>query len=118
MRRFGLIGRTLKHSFSKKYFAQKFAEESINDCVYSNYELTSIDELPSLLASDTSIAGLNVTIPYKEQCLQFLYGKNKIVEKTGACNCISISDGKLYGFNTDAVAFQKSLQKKLQPQHQ
>jgi shikimate dehydrogenase len=118
MKRFGLIGKTLKHSFSQNYFSKKFARESISDCSYENFELSSINAFPALLSTHKDLHGLNITIPYKEEILPFLHKKNKIVEKVGACNCIKIVGGELQGYNTDAIAFQTSLQKKLQPQHQ
>lgn len=117
MKRFGLIGKTLKHSFSKTYFAKKFAEEGIRDCSYENFELSSIKEFPNLIAANPELKGLNVTIPYKEDVIQFLNFKNEIVEGTGACNCIKIEDGELFGYNTDVIAFRDSLQKQLRPFH-
>ena len=117
MKRFGLIGKTLKHSFSKGFFEKKFIEQGINDCSYENFELPSIDEFPNLIANNPGLKGLNVTIPYKEGVLQFLSSKNEIVEAIGACNCIKLIDEKLHGFNTDAVAFKNSLQKYLKPEH-
>jgi len=116
MRRFGLIGKTLKHSFSKTYFEKKFAEQKIEDCSYENFEMQTIDELPRLIANN-QLRGLNITIPYKEEVLQFLNLKNAIVEEIGACNCINIIGGELHGFNTDAVAFKNSLQENLKPHH-
>ncbi|HLX65878.1 MAG TPA: hypothetical protein VKR41_02750, partial [Puia sp.] len=68
MRRYGLIGYPLSHSFSQRYFTDKFEREGIKDCVYSNYSLGSIDELPAVLA-DAELSGFNVTIPYKEKVL-------------------------------------------------
>jgi shikimate dehydrogenase len=117
MKRFGLIGKTLKHSFSKTYFAKKFAEEGISDCSYDNFELSFISEFPGLIENIPDLIGLNVTIPYKEDVLQFLHNKNEIVTAIGACNCIKITNGKLSGYNTDAVAFKNSLQKQLKPFH-
>ena len=117
MKRFGLIGKTLKHSFSKTYFEKKFAEEGINDCNYENFELPSIDQFPKLIASNPELEGLNITIPYKEEVTQFLNFKNEIVKQIGACNCIKIINSELYGYNTDVIAFKESLQKKLQPFH-
>ncbi|MGZ3853098.1 MAG: shikimate dehydrogenase family protein [Flavisolibacter sp.] len=116
MKRFGLIGKTLKHSFSKGYFEKKFQELGITDSVYENYELPSIDQFPTLL-SNPEFRGFNVTVPYKEEIISFLDSKNDIVEAIGACNCIKVVEGKLHGFNTDAVAFKNSLQKYLQPNH-
>ena len=110
MNRFGLIGKTLKHSFSKSYFEKKFQELGITDSIYENYELSSIEQFPGLL-NNTEIRGFNVTIPYKEEIIPFLDSKNEIVESIGACNCIKVAEGRLHGFNTDAVAFRNSLQK-------
>jgi shikimate dehydrogenase len=117
MKWYGLLGKTLKHSFSKAYFANKFHQLHIVDCRYENFELASIDELPQLLKDHPSILGLNVTIPYKEEVLPFLAEKNDIVKEVGACNCIKISDGKLIGYNTDVTGFEQSLQKYLEPHH-
>jgi shikimate dehydrogenase len=117
MRRFGLIGKTLEHSFSKNYFKKKFAELGIKDCSYENFELQSIDEFPELFTTKPTIKGLNVTIPYKEEVLKYLHFKNEIVEQTGACNCIKIVNDELLGYNTDVIAFKNSLQKQLHPFH-
>lgn len=117
MRLYGLLGKTLKHSFSKAYFADKFKKLNIEDCRYENFELASIHELPELLKNNPDIIGLNVTIPYKEEVLQFLHEKNDIVSEIGACNCIKIVDGKLIGYNTDVIGFRQSLKKYLEPHH-
>jgi shikimate dehydrogenase len=117
MRVFGLIGKTLKHSFSKVYFTRKFSELGIHDCRYENFELPSINDFKALLDSQPELEGLNITIPYKEAVLPFLDVQGEVVRGVGACNCIKISGGKLYGFNTDVVGFRQSLQKVLQPQH-
>ena len=117
MKLYGLLGKTLKHSFSKTYFTNKFNALGINDCRYENYELESIKELPDLLIKNPAIKGLNVTIPYKQDVLPFLNEKNDIVQQVGACNTIKISGGKLSGFNTDVVGFMQSLKKLLAPHH-
>jgi shikimate dehydrogenase len=117
MTRFGLIGKTLKHSFSKNYFSQKFERENISGCSYENFELASIADFPALINNRPDLRGLNITIPYKEEVLAYVDQKNKIVEKIGACNCIKIENGQLHGYNTDAIAFQRSLEKQLKPHH-
>ena len=117
MRRFGLIGYSLKHSFSKKYFTEKFRQEGLINCSYENFELQQINDLPALLHAQPDLEGLNITIPYKEQVISFLDEMDEVVKTTGACNCIHIHNGKLTGFNTDAPAFQQSLQQHLQPHH-
>lgn len=117
MKLYGLLGKTLKHSFSKAYFSKKFSEEHIDDCLYENFELANINELPALLRNNPGIKGLNITIPYKEEILPFLAYKNDIVSEINACNCIKITDGRLYGFNTDVIGFKRSLEKLLDPHH-
>jgi len=117
MKRYGLIGRTLTHSFSKNYFMQKFEENGITDCVYDNFELNSIEAFPLLLKENPGIRGLNVTIPYKEDVLQYLTESNEVVEEIGACNCIKIDGDSRIGFNTDVVGFRKSLEPKLKHHH-
>src|SRR5688572_17528874 len=103
MKRFGLIGRTLSHSFSKIYFTKKFQEEGLADCTYDNFELKTIEEFPSLIHSTPGIRGLNVTIPYKEEVIQYLSEQNEIVKAVGACNCIKVVGERLIGYNTDAI---------------
>jgi len=115
MRKFGLIGYPLGHSFSVKYFSGKFQRESISDCQYSNFEIPSITQLPELL-EDPELEGLNITIPYKQDVIPFLHKKSRVVEETGACNCIKIESRKLTGYNTDVEGFEKSLQEKLKVQ--
>src|SRR4030095_6454904 len=117
MRLFGLIGYPLTHSFSKDYFAEKFKKEAIDDCRYENFQLTNITELLRVIKDHSELEGLNVTIPYKESVLSFLDEKNELVRQTGACNCVRIMNGKLTGFNTDVIGFEKSLFTKLQPHH-
>ncbi len=112
MRKFGLIGYPLGHSFSGKYFREKFHRESIEDCAYSNYEIPSISALSDIL-KDPELNGLNVTIPYKESVISFLHKKNQVVEEIAACNCIKILNGELTGYNTDVIGFENSLKEKL-----
>lgn len=114
---YGLLGKTLKHSFSKTYFTKKFNELGIEGYRYDNFELENIGQLTQLLKSTPQLKGLNVTIPYKEDVMPFLDFKNDIVESIQACNCIKISDGKLYGYNTDVVGFKQSLLQYLKPYH-
>ena len=118
MRRFGLIGKTLKHSFSKNYFTEKFKEQQIRDCTYELFELPAITELPALLQQYPDLEGINVTIPYKEEVIPFLDEKSDVVAAIHACNCIKRVDGKLYGDNTDVTGFRRSLEPKLKASHQ
>lgn len=117
MRQFGLIGYPLTHSFSARYFAGKFEREQIAGCAYDLYPLEQVSELPGLLERVPQLCGLNVTIPYKEAVLPYLTGASAAVHETGACNCIRIENGQLFGFNTDVIGFEATLQPLLQPKH-
>lgn len=115
MRRYGLIGYPLSHSFSEKYFTEKFRREGITGCVYELFPIASIDELNALLKAHPDLHGLNVTIPYKQQVLRFLDDASRLPLQ--ACNCIKIENNKLIGFNTDVTGFQKSFSPQLQAHH-
>ncbi len=116
MRRFGLIGFPLTHSFSQKYFTEKFAQLGLTDCVYENYSLKEIGELKIILQNQ-GLSGFNITIPYKKQALSFLSEASEVVTAIGACNCVQIKNGELTGFNTDVFGFEQSLLPFLQPHH-
>jgi len=107
MRRFGLIGFPLSHTFSPGYFAKKFKTEGIQDCDYQAYPISKIHEFDGLITED--LVGLNVTIPYKEQVIPYMTDVSEAVKAIGAVNTIVHKNGKLYGYNSDVVGFQKSL---------
>lgn len=109
MRQFGLIGYPLSHSFSKKYFTEKFEREAIAHASYELFPMRNIKELPSLLSSHEHLEGLNVTIPYKETIIPLLDELDPKAEQIGAVNTIEIQDGKLKGYNTDYHGFKDSL---------
>ncbi len=118
MRRFGLLGYPLTHSFSQKYFTEKFAELGLTDCVYENFSLASIDELEDVLKEHKNdLRGFNITIPYKKQALSFLHESTDTVKAIGACNCVDIRDGILTGYNTDVIGFAQSISPFLKPHH-
>lgn len=117
MRQFGLIGYPLSHSFSQKFFTDKFREEHIADCVYENFPLENIDALRAVLESHPQLAGLNVTIPYKEKVIPYLHHQSDVVKQIGACNCIKIVNGELHGYNTDVTGFENSLRPLLEAHH-
>ena len=108
IKRFGLIGFPLSHTFSPDYFAKKFAHEGLKH-QYAAYEIDDISKLDEVLADDVS--GLNVTIPYKEKIIPFLDTIDEGSKAVGAVNTIKIKDGKLHGFNTDVYGFRNSLVK-------
>lgn len=117
MQTFGLIGYPLGHSFSQKYFSQKFIVEGITNSKFELYPLKSIDEFPSLIESTDRLKGLAVTIPYKEQVMPYLDEIDTVANETGAVNCIAIQNGKLTGYNTDIIGFEKSFVPLLQSHH-
>ncbi|MBO9565105.1 MAG: shikimate dehydrogenase [Niastella sp.] len=117
MRLFGLIGFPLSHSFSQKFFTDKFRVEGIAGCVYENFPLENIDALRGVLAQHSHLAGLNVTIPYKEKVIPYLHHQSDVVKRIGACNCIKIVNGELHGYNTDVTGFEESLRSLLEAHH-
>lgn len=122
MRTFGLIGYPLSHSFSKKFFSEKFETEKIADCKYELYPIVHADEIKELIDNHTSLCGLNVTIPHKVNVLPFLNEVDEAADQIGAVNCISINQtGErpfLKGYNTDAYGFAESLKPMLEKHHQ
>jgi shikimate dehydrogenase len=122
MSKFGLIGYPLSHSFSKKFFTQKFESEGIQDCEYELYPIETIDSLSLLLSDNPDLEGLNVTIPYKLEVLPLLNEIDEAAQAIGAVNCIKITgkgpNAKLKGYNTDAYGFEESLKPLLEPGHQ
>ncbi|MBL7798166.1 MAG: shikimate dehydrogenase [Saprospiraceae bacterium] len=109
MRRYGLIGYPLGHSFSKRFFEEKFAREGIADARYDLFPLPDIRRLPELIAEYPDLCGLNVTIPHKQTVMRFLHKLDETTRAVGAVNTIRIRDGRLTGFNTDVTGFEQSL---------
>ena len=118
MRLFGLIGFPLAHSFSKKYFDEKFLKEGYSNCRFENFPLKSIDEIRQLITDHPNLEGLAVTIPYKKKIIRLLDEGTEAVRQMIACNCVKIRNGKLKGYNTDVTGFEKSFTKHLQPHHE
>ncbi|MBC5774144.1 shikimate dehydrogenase [Pontibacter sp. KCTC 32443] len=110
MKRYGLIGKKLGHSFSKRYFTEKFEREGIADAVYELYELGNIAELPQLLKKEPELVGLNVTVPYKQEVIPYLDELDEAAARIGAVNVIRISEGKIKGYNSDYIGFKTSLE--------
>lgn len=121
MRTYGLIGYPLEHSFSQKYFTEKFKREGLSQYQYVNFPLEHIELINEIIDRDSTLLGLNVTIPYKQQVLRFLDEQDEISQKIGAVNTIKIDrtggNVKLKGYNTDAYGFYHSLQPHLKKQH-
>lgn len=122
---YGLIGYPLGHSFSRTFFNQKFQAESIN-AVYENFEIPTIDDLPEVFSRNPNLAGLNVTIPYKEQVIKYLDSLGSLAARCGAVNVIKIIPGKrgkisddfrLEGHNSDIPGFTDSIRPLIQGHH-
>lgn len=113
MRKYGLIGYPLGHSFSKKYFTEKFIIGHITDCSYDNYPLKSLESFIELVAGDEELCGLNITIPYKSEIIKYLDVIDIEAEEIGAVNVVKIfRTGKelsLSGFNSDITGIRESL---------
>ena len=107
MKTFGLIGKDLSHSFSAKYFNEKFIKEEI-DAQYLNFELKNISEFPTLIKKQ-KLSGINITIPYKESIIPFLDKLSNEAKEIGAVNTVEFIDGKLAGHNTDIIGFTQSI---------
>lgn len=116
MRLFGLIGYPLSHSFSKKYFTEKFEKEGLTGCRFENFSIASIEDLPKVLKDNPGLEGLAVTIPYKQAVIKFLHTAH-LPNGLDACNCIRISGKKLAGYNTDHTGFEKTIAPLLKPHH-
>jgi shikimate dehydrogenase len=120
MKKYGLIGFPLTHSFSKRYFTERFQKENINS-TYENFEIDNISKFPGIIKNNTELAGLNVTIPYKEQIIPFLDELNESAKEIGAVNTVKIIRNQssliLKGYNTDTYGFETSLTPLLKPHH-
>lgn len=108
METYGLIGKTLKHSFSKAYFSEKFENESIQ-ADFQNFELPTIDTFKELILKNPSIRGLSVTIPYKTSIIPFLDAIDPDALEIGSVNSVLVKNGHTTGFNTDVIGFKSSI---------
>lgn len=120
MNKYGLIGYSLGHSFSKKFFEDKFKAEKIEGQSYQLYPLKNMSNLPALIKEE-GLDGFNVTIPYKTDVMPFLDHIDALALKIGAVNCVSVDKSadqvKLAGYNTDAIGFENSLKPLLSDYH-
>jgi shikimate dehydrogenase len=121
MKKYGLIGYPLGHSFSKNFFNEKFSSEGI-DAEYVNFEIPSIKDFPNVLLENPTLQGLNVTIPYKQQVIPYLDELDEDARQIGAVNVIKVirpEKGKvrLVGYNSDVMGFSGSIEPLLEPRH-
>jgi shikimate dehydrogenase len=135
MKLFGLIGYPLSHSFSKRFFSEKFEKEGIVDAKYELFPIEKITMLPDLLRDTPYLCGLNVTVPYKISILKYLDWIENDAKGAGAVNCVVVSaespvqaaftgelgvvghNFRLEGYNTDIYGFETSLRPLLKDQH-
>lgn len=120
MKQYGVIGNPLHHSYSKAYFNEKFQEQAI-DARYDNYLLPTIKDVMTILNDTPNLCGLNVTIPYKEQVMEYLDEIDDEAKEIGAVNVIKITEknGKrfLKGYNSDWFGFTEAIKPFLKPHH-
>jgi shikimate dehydrogenase len=117
-KKYGLVGKNISYSFSKKHFTEKFAAYHFDNCEYLNFDITSVKEFPEILSKTKGLRGLNVTIPYKEEIIPYLDSLSKNAKKIGSVNTIVINKQKeLIGYNTDFYGFKKSLKPLLESHH-
>ncbi len=114
---FGLLGRTLGHSFSKAYFTQKFKDLNL-DYTYKSFELSDISEFKNLVRTEKNLVGLNVTTPYKEAVIPFLDELNETAQAIGAVNTILIKEGKKIGYNSDVFGFKQMIKPFFKSHHE
>lgn len=117
MKKYGLIGKTLGHSFSRQFFNEKFRREGI-DAIYSNYEIPVAADFIQVI-KDKELVGLNVTIPYKQDVMRMMDSLSDEARAIGAVNVVRIDHEhhKLNGFNTDVIGFMDSIKPLIQPWH-
>ena len=108
-KQFGLIGKNIEYSFSRKFFSEKFSSDNkYSNYDYTNYDIESIHDLNNVFNSK-NLCGLNVTIPYKEKIISFLDKISDEAKQIGAVNTICFENGSKVGYNTDIFGFTESL---------
>ncbi len=117
--KFGLIGKDISYSFSKKYFTEKFQKLGLNTYKYNNYDIPEIEEFPFIIyQQEEQFQGFSVTIPYKQSIMKYLDEVDADAQKIGAVNTIKVTeDNRLIGYNTDVYGFRKSIEPLLQKHH-
>ncbi|MDR1876788.1 MAG: shikimate dehydrogenase, partial [Flavobacteriaceae bacterium] len=113
---FGLLGRNISYSFSRNYFTQKFKALGLTHCSYEVFDIPDKEKIPELF-ENPDLKGFNITIPYKQDIIEFLDELSPEAAKIGAVNTVKIFRRKRKGFNTDAIGFKESLLPLLEPHH-
>jgi shikimate dehydrogenase len=105
--KFGLLGKSLEHSFSPEYFNNKFHFLSLPHS-YEKIEVPDLKDIRNIVTKK-GLNGFNVTIPYKEEIIPFLDQLTDEAVAVGAVNCVVIKDNNWIGHNTDIGGFEKSI---------
>lgn len=117
-KKYGLLGKDISYSFSKKYFMDKFRSYHFDNCEYLNFDIPTIKDFSKIIEKTKGLKGLNVTIPYKEEVIPYLDKLSKNAKKIGSVNTIIVSKkNKLKGYNTDYYGFKKALKPLLKSHH-
>jgi shikimate dehydrogenase len=115
---FGLLGKNISYSFSRGYFTKKFEDLDLKTCAYKNFDIQEISKFTSIIKNESFLEGMNVTIPYKEEVIQYLDILDNTAKEIGAVNTIKITKrGNLKGYNTDSVGFENSISGYLENHH-
>lgn len=121
MNKYGLLGFPLGHSFSRRFFLNKFKQENIN-AEFENFEFENVSDMKCLIGETPQLRGFAVTIPHKQNIIEFLDETDAAIDKIGAVNCVKVSrkgDGvKLKGYNTDVIGFEESFKEYWKTEHQ
>lgn len=117
--KFGLLGKNISYSFSKKYFTEKFEKLGLTNLKYLNFDIPEIEEFPFIYYHrEEEFGGMNVTIPYKEKVMKYLDEIDEDAKEIGAVNTIKFTkDNRLVGYNTDVYGFQNSINPLLKSHH-
>ncbi len=115
IKKFGLLGKNISYSFSQKYFTEKFRQLNL-PYTYELFDMSSVEEFEKICSIE-NLAGVNVTIPYKQQILPFLDELSPEAAEIGAVNTVKISGNRRLGYNTDVFGFDETLQKYRKSHH-
>lgn len=121
MKIYGIIGFPLAQSASPAFFNSKFGKEGI-DARYIPFEIESIEELPRIIEKHPELQGFNVTIPYKQQVMQYLDGMSDEAKGINAVNVVKVTHDEygrahLWGYNSDVIGFTRSLEPLVKGKH-
>lgn len=117
MRRYGLIGYPLEHSFSQQYFTDKFQRLGISDAHFDLYPIEHASAVQTIFETVPDLQGLAVTIPHKTAVIPYLDDLEDSAQAIGAVNGIRKIEGRWVGFNSDYIGFEKTLMPLLKSHH-